>query len=155
MHFSSACLTVLSCDTIRVRLCIYLIDQKIVMEEYSVVDCSQANSRCEDGMGPNAPGVSWFEMEHLPSSRFSVTLLRDLLTDDFQQVPFLQRLPSWLPPKGWHSFNRKSTSSTRNSFHNRAHTWLISIMFCILSLKNNISPHIAKCVSYTYRAADL
>ena len=40
------------------------------------------------------------------------------------------------------------------SFHNRAYTWLISIMFCVLGLKNNISPHIAKCASYTYRAAD-
>ena len=100
MHFSSACLTVLSCDTIRVRLCIYLIDQKIVMEEYSVVDCSQANSRCEDGVGPNAPGVSCFEMEHLPSSRFSVTSLRDLLIDDFQQGSLLATLAFMTATKG-------------------------------------------------------
>ena len=100
MHFSSACLTVLSCDTIRVRLCIYLIDQKIVMEEYSVVDYSQANSRCEDGMGPNALGVSCFEMEHLPSSRFSVTLFRDLLIDDFQQGSLLATLAFMTTPKG-------------------------------------------------------
>ena len=100
MHFSSVCLAVLSCDTIRVRLCIYLIDQKIVMEEYSAVDCSQANSRCEDGMGPNALGVSCFEMEHLPSSRFSVILLRDLLIDDFQQGSLLATLAFMTTPKG-------------------------------------------------------
>ena len=50
-------------------------------------------------MGPSAPGVSCFEMEHLSLSRFSVTLFRDLLIDDFQQGSLLATLAFMTTPQ--------------------------------------------------------
>ena len=103
-------------------------------------------------MGPNAPGVShdtrWcICLRHDFPPQCSGTWLLifdsfpscDACLHDHSQRVSIRSIVSLLPPLETHSTTE----------HISIHSWLISIMFCIVSSKYEHSPHITERASHT------